>query len=90
MAPKARLTVTAVKGHCAAGYEVGDRFECDGTTIRGQEGQGICLYAFPSLMPYLAAFCRETAPDDWINRLRELQCPDSTNTVVFAVERLEG
>lgn len=87
MAYKARLTVKSVGGYCSAGYKVGDRFVTDGTTIRVEEGPGICLYAIPSLTPYLAAFCRETAPSDWINGLSELQCPDSRNTVVFAVER---
>ena len=87
MAYKARLTVKSVAGHCGAGYKVGGRFATDGTTIAGEEGQDICLYAFPSLVPYLASFCRETAPSDWINGLSELQCPDSRNTVVFAVER---
>jgi len=87
MAYNAKLTVKSVAGHCGAGCKVGDTFTIDGTTIAGEQGQGICLYAVPSLAPYLTAFCRDTDPSDWINGLSELQCPDSTNAVVFALER---
>jgi len=88
MAHKAKLTVKSVAGYCSAGYEVGETFITDGVTIKGERGQGICLYAIPSLTPYLAAFCRETPESDWINQLNELQCPDSTNTVKFSIERV--
>jgi uncharacterized repeat protein (TIGR04076 family) len=47
------------------------------------------MYALPALIPYLTAYYRETPPEDWINRKQELQCPDSSNTVVFALERLD-
>jgi len=40
-----------------------------------------------ALVPYLTAYCRKTPEDDWINMIQELQCPDSTNSVVFSLER---
>ena len=90
MARRVRLTVKSVAGRCGAGYKAGDSFMVEGANIVGEKGQGICLYAFPSLAPYLAAFCRETPASDWINNLTQLQCPDARNTVLFALERLEA
>jgi uncharacterized repeat protein (TIGR04076 family) len=85
-----KVTVKSVKGFCSAGYQVGDYFEVrEGLMIAAGKPQGICIYALPALIPYLTAYCRETAPGDWINRKTELQCPDSDNTVVFGLERME-
>ena len=89
MSRQARLTVKSVAGYCSAGHKVGETFITDGVTIRGEQGQGICIFAVPSFTPYIAAFCRETPESDWINQLSELQCPDSSNTVKFSIERID-
>ena len=89
MARQARLTVKSVAGYCSAGHKVGESFITDGVTIKGEQGQGICIFAVPSLTPYIAAYCRETPESDWINQLSELQCPDSSNTVKFSIERID-
>jgi uncharacterized repeat protein (TIGR04076 family) len=86
---KLKITVRSVKGNCAAGYEVGDYYLINDPVIIPGRPKGLCIYAIPAFIPYLTAYCRETPPDDWINRKQELQCPDSTNTVVFALERLD-
>jgi len=88
MAKRARVTVKSVAGYCSAGYEVGDSFITDGVTAQVEKGKGICVFAIPSLIPYLTAYCRETPESDWINNLSQLQCPDATNTVVFSIERI--
>ncbi len=83
-----KCTVKSVKGECAAGYEVGDYFFIkDMAMIEAGKPKGICLYALTAMMPYLSAYCRKTPEDDWINTIQQLQCPDSTNTVVFGLER---
>ena len=84
-----KVTVKSVKGHCSAGYKPGDYFMLKGgLMIEAGKPSGICVYALLAMIPYLSAYCRETSPDDWINQLKELQCPDHENTVVFALERL--
>ena len=85
-----KLTVKSVKGFCAAGYKEGDHFFIEnGVMVKPGEPEGICMYALPALLPYLAAYCRETKEDDWINFKQELQCPDNTNAVIFGLERLD-
>lgn len=87
----AKLTVKSVKGHCAAGYREGDHFYIrNGLMIEAGQPKGMCMYALPALLPYLTAYCRPTADDDWINLKEELQCPDNTNAVVFGLERWES
>ena len=84
-----KVTVKSVKGHCSAGYKQGDYFIVkDGLMIEAGKPAGICMYAMPALIHYLSAYCRETSPDDWINQVQELQCPDSSNTVIFGLERM--
>jgi uncharacterized repeat protein (TIGR04076 family) len=84
-----KVTVKSVKGHCSAGYKQGDYFIVkDGLMIEAGKPAGICMYALPALIHYLSAYCRETSPDDWINQVQELQCPDSSNTVIFGLERM--
>lgn len=85
-----KCTVKSVKGFCSAGYNAGDYFYVkDGLMIEAATPKGICMYALPALLPYLTAYCRETPEGDWINTVGELQCPDSANTVIFGIERIE-
>lgn len=85
-----KCTVKSVKGYCSAGYKPGDYFVIrDGIMVEAGEPKGICMYTLPALIPYFTAYGRKTDPTDWINEIRELQCPDSHNTVVFAIERSE-
>ena len=85
-----KCTVKSVKGFCSAGYKVGDYFFVkDGLMIEAGQPRGLCIYALPALLHYLTAYCRKTSEDDWINDKKELQCPDSDNTVIFTLERFE-
>lgn len=86
---KLKITVKSVKGNCAAGYKVGDYFLVEEPMIIPEQPAGLCIYAIPAFIPYLTAYYRETPPGDWINMKQELQCPDSTNTVVFSLERMK-
>jgi len=83
------LEVRGVKGHCAAGYKLGDRIVIGEGSIISRESSNVCLYALGALLPYLTVAYRKTPEDDWINMVQELQCPDPVNTVVFKVVREE-
>jgi len=85
---KVRVSVKSVKGNCAAGYQVGDYFIVEDPMIIPERPKAMCIYAIPAFIPYLTAYCRKTSSDDWINMKKELQCPDSTNTVIFELERV--
>lgn len=84
-----KCTVRSVKGFCSAGCEVGDSFIVQEAFLLAPGAQKpLCLHALVAMAPYLTAYGRHTDKDDWINRKKEFQCPDSTNSVVFTVERI--
>ncbi|MBL7213526.1 MAG: TIGR04076 family protein [Desulfobacteraceae bacterium] len=83
-----KCTVKSIKGDCGAGYEIGDHFFIkDMAMIEAGKPKGICLHALTAMITYLTAYCRKTDESDWINMIQELQCPDSTNSVVFSLQR---
>ena len=82
------ITVTSVKGECYAGCRVGDKFTVEDPVVKS--ANPLCLYALSAMMPYLTVAYRQTPPDDWINHVAELQCPDATNTVKFQIRRIES
>ncbi len=86
---KLKITIRSVAGNCAAGYKVGDYFLVKEPMLIPAQPKGLCMYAVAAILPYLTAYYRDTPPEDWINRKAQLQCPDSTNTVVFGLERVE-
>lgn len=81
------VKVKSIKGECAAGYKVGDVFTVTDPVVAPRDNCPLCIYALSAMFPYLAAAYRQTAGDDWINQVTELQCPDSTNTVIFTISR---
>jgi uncharacterized repeat protein (TIGR04076 family) len=83
-----QCTVQSVKGFCSAGCEVGDTFHIKEAFLVEPGGKPLCLHALAAMAPYLTAYGRPTDPADWINRKKEFQCPDSTNSVVFSVQRI--
>lgn len=83
------IEVTKVKGFCSAGYQVGQRFLFEDPLVIPQGKSPLCLYALSAMFPYLTAACRQTPPEDWINSVVELQCPDSANAVLFSIKRTE-
>jgi uncharacterized repeat protein (TIGR04076 family) len=83
------IEVKSVKGYCSAGYKPGDKLTFRDPVVTAVDGKPVCLYALAGLIPYLAAFGRDTDQNDWINKIQELQCPDPVNTVVFSLKRSE-
>lgn len=80
------LTVKESKGDCPY-YKVGDKLVIDGSLLVTNESDNVCLNALGAVLPYLTALNRETAPEDWINKKRELQCPDNNRPVIFGIKR---
>lgn len=86
---KVKCTVRSIRGHCSAGYEVGDRFYVrEAFIVEPDTPNTLCLHALTAMSTYLTAYARHTDDTDWINRKKEFQCPDSTNSVIFGVERV--
>lgn len=85
-----KITVKSIKGECAAGCKVGDVFYYnDGSIYVDNISTRLCAYGISAIHPYLSAFCRDTINGDWINSLKELQCPDVVNTLTYQLERLK-
>lgn len=76
-----------MRGFCSAGYKPGDRLVIQEPSVLSKESNDVCLYALGALLPYLTALYRDTPEEDWIHQVKELQCPDAHNTVVFKVIR---
>jgi uncharacterized repeat protein (TIGR04076 family) len=81
---KVRVKVISQKGTCEVGHKVGDEWVID-----GKPPEGLCLFAFGSLLPSLTplmfggSFPWEKDPDR-----TTVACPDPDNPVVFELRRL--
>ncbi len=79
-----RIRVKSQKGSCEGGHKVGDEW-----VVGEKTPEGLCLFAFnsllPSLMPLMfgGAFPWEKDPD-----VTTAVCPDPDNPVVFELRRL--
>jgi uncharacterized repeat protein (TIGR04076 family) len=79
-----RIKVKSRKGHCEAGHKVGDQW-----LVGEKTPEGICLFAFSSLFPFIAplmyggAFPWDKDPD-----VTTVACPDPDNQVVFEIRRI--
>lgn len=85
---RVEVKVKEVKGKCSAGYQVGHAFFIHDPVMLSDGDTPLCFYAISAMLPYLSAFCRKTDEADWINSLKELQCPDCKNAVTFALRRV--
>jgi uncharacterized repeat protein (TIGR04076 family) len=80
---KVRARVISQKGHCEAGHQVGDSW-----LVGEKTPQGICIFAFASLLPFITPlmyggeFPWEKDPDR-----TTAVCPDPDNPVVFELRR---
>jgi uncharacterized repeat protein (TIGR04076 family) len=78
------IKVISQKGSCEAGHRVGDQW-----LVGEKTPEGICLFAFSSLFPFITplmyggAFPWEKDPD-----ATTVACPDPDNPVVFEIRRV--
>lgn len=78
------IKVISQKGTCEAGHKVGDQW-----LVGEKTPEGLCLFAFSSLLPCITplmfggAFPWEKDPDR-----TTVVCPDPNNPVVFEIRRV--
>jgi len=85
-----KVTVDEVQGFCDLPMEEGDHFWVKGGRIITPPGQGVCLWALQSMMPFFPAKQRVIEEEnDWIPDTKRLICPDPNGGVVFKIERLD-
>ncbi len=93
------VEVVEIRGRCAVGYKVGDKFRIKGFYIEPQEqNTRICIHALTAMMSLLSPFIHGvSAKLLGIGHLDDegyLQCPDPGKpytcgaTVVFKIKRL--
>jgi len=76
--------VVSQQGTCAAGHKVGDEW-----VIGGKTPEGICTFAFNSLLPaawvlmFGGSFPWEDDPDK-----TTIACPDGTNPLIIELRRV--
>jgi uncharacterized repeat protein (TIGR04076 family) len=81
---KVSVKVISQKGNCEAGHRVGDEW-----VVGEKTPEGICIFAFASLLPFITplmyggAFPWEKDPDR-----TTVACPDPDNPVVFELRRV--
>ena len=79
-----KVKVISQKGHCEAGHKVGDEW-----VVGDKTPEGICIYAFDSLLPLITplmfggAYPWEKDPD-----MTTAACPDGQNPVLFEIRRV--
>jgi len=68
-------TIIGLKGHCAMGHKVGDRFELSAYTPNG-----LCGFFYYALYPYIMMLqFGGKWPDEWGGETLEFDCPDKYN-----------
>ncbi|MCK4300478.1 MAG: TIGR04076 family protein [Planctomycetes bacterium] len=86
--PGYKVTVTCkeVKGHCAAGQEVGDTATFEGINVQGR----ICIHSLASMMSKVFAM-QQGVNFSWLEdpNLATHACPDAYNPVVYEIRREE-
>jgi uncharacterized repeat protein (TIGR04076 family) len=95
---KVTVEVIEVRGHCVAGYKIGDKFTIEGFYIDPTKNMTkICIHALTSMISLLSPFLHGVSAGVLgIGKEDDegyLQCPDPGNpytcggTVVFKVKR---
>jgi uncharacterized repeat protein (TIGR04076 family) len=88
-----KITVSKVLGTCTSDEPMtrGDYFLVRDGDIHIPEGGHICLYALQNLLPLIPAKERAVAEahhEDWMWRVRHVQCPDPKGRVVFTIDQV--
>jgi uncharacterized repeat protein (TIGR04076 family) len=82
-----KIKIIQVEGACSRCYK-GMEFEVRNAKLKLPE-DGLCLFALGALVPALTAACMNPHPDDdFLDLIREFQCPDPFAVVRFKVEPL--
>jgi len=81
---KVTVTCTDVKGHCAAGQQVGDSATFDGMNFQGR----LCIHSLASMMSKVFAM-HQGVNFSWLEDpdVATHACPDAANPVVYEIRR---
>ncbi|MCR4944174.1 MAG: TIGR04076 family protein [Clostridium sp.] len=79
---KVIATVVSVKGHCAAGHKVGDKFEV--SVINAGNMCGLC---YNRIFPALCTYQFDGNFPWWVGDNAIVQCPDQKNLVSIKLEK---
>lgn len=88
-----RVAVSKVIGTCTSGVPMkrGDYFVVRDGDITIPEGGHICMYALQNLLPVITPKERaiaEAHDEDWMWRVRHVQCPDPKGRVIFTIDQV--
>jgi uncharacterized repeat protein (TIGR04076 family) len=88
-----KVAVSKVLGTCTSDVPMrrGDYFVVRDGDITIPEGGHICLYALQNLLPVITPKERalaEAHDEDWMWRVRHVQCPDPNGRVIFTVDQV--
>jgi uncharacterized repeat protein (TIGR04076 family) len=88
-----KVAVSKVMGTCTSDVPMtrGDHFLVRDGDITIPEGGHICLYALQNLLPVITPKERalaEAHDEDWMWRIRHVQCPDPNGRVIFTVDQV--
>jgi uncharacterized repeat protein (TIGR04076 family) len=76
-------TITGLKGTCAMGHKVGDRFELSGYT-----SAGLCGFFYYAIYPYIMMLqFGGKWPDEWGGDVLEFDCPDRYNALTIKLTK---
>lgn len=86
-----RVAVSKVMGTCTSDVPMkrGDHFMVRDGDIIVPAGGHICLYALQNLLPVITPKERalaEAHDEDWMWRVRHVQCPDPKGRVIFTID----
>jgi len=88
-----RIAVSKVLGTCTSDVPMkrGDYFVVRDGDISIPDGGHICLYAMQNLLPVITPKERalaEAHDEDWVWRVRHVQCPDPSGRVIFTIDQV--
>lgn len=83
-----RVEVVAGEHPMVCNHQEGDFFELRGENLSFPEGQTFPLYPLATLLPFLPAKQRLTAPADWMTTDTDIACPDPHCGGRFRITRI--
>lgn len=86
-----KISVSKILGKCTGHPPMGkgDYFTVRNGDIRIPKDGSICLWALQNLLPLIPAKernIREKKEDDWMWRVKHMQCPDPDGRVIFRID----
>jgi uncharacterized repeat protein (TIGR04076 family) len=79
--------VVDLVGRCPY-HKKGDYIEVDNDLLSIPDGKKVCIWSLTTLLPFLSSVQRKhDEPEDWLESVDYIQCPDSKVEVLWAIEK---